>query len=75
VEGEGLVRPTARRDWEEFDDGYAEGIRGSLEEFLSALDTGATPHGECRDNFQTLAMVFAALESSRTGERVSVPLE
>jgi hypothetical protein len=28
--------------------------------------------GECHDNIRSLAMVFAALESSRTGQRVAV---
>jgi predicted dehydrogenase len=48
------------------------GIRGSLQEFLNALETGATPMGECHDNIRSLAMVFAAVESSATGQRVAV---
>jgi predicted dehydrogenase len=43
-----------------------------LNDFLDALDTGRTPHGECHDNIKTLAMVFAAIESARTGQRVTV---
>lgn len=49
-----------------------DGIAGSLREFLHALETGSTPHGECHDNIKSLAMVFAAVESSRTGKRVKV---
>lgn len=49
------------------------GIRGSLADFLNALETGATPMGECHDNIKSLAMVFAAVESSATGLRVPVP--
>jgi predicted dehydrogenase len=45
---------------------------GSLEDFLSALDTGSTPMGECHDNIRSLAMVLAAAESARRGERVRV---
>ncbi|MHB8636477.1 MAG: Gfo/Idh/MocA family protein [Fimbriimonadaceae bacterium] len=45
------------------------GIAGSLEEFLSALDTGSTPSGECHDNIKSLAMVFAATRSARSGVR------
>lgn len=48
------------------------GIAGSLRDFLNALTTGATPMGECHDNIKSLAMVFAAIESSATGTRVSV---
>ncbi|CAN5677393.1 Gfo/Idh/MocA family oxidoreductase [soil metagenome] len=49
-----------------------EGIAGSLEEFINALKTGETPNGECHDNIQSLAMVFAAVESSRRKERVEI---
>lgn len=48
------------------------GIAGSLDEFLWALRTGSTPNGECHDNYKSLAMVFAAIESAETGLRVSV---
>jgi predicted dehydrogenase len=48
------------------------GIAGSLRDFLNALDTGATPQGECHDNIKSLAMVFAAVESAQTGKRVRI---
>ena len=48
------------------------GIAGSLRDFLNALQTGATPMGECHDNIKSLAMVFAAIESSAEGKRVTV---
>jgi len=48
------------------------GIAGSLNDFLNALQTGATPMGECHDNIKSLAMVFAAIESAQTGQRVLV---
>lgn len=51
----------------------AEGIAGSLNDFLNALKTGATPMGECHDNIKSLAMVFAAIESAQQGKRVVVP--
>src|SRR6185503_7487505 len=47
-------------------------IAGSLREFLHALDTGATPMGECHDNIKSLAMVFSAIESAATGRRIAV---
>ena len=46
------------------------GIEGSLDEFLQALKTGAVPNGECHDNIVSLAMVFAAIKSSREGRKV-----
>ena len=48
------------------------GIAGSLRDFLHALDTGATPMGECHDNIKSLAMVFGAIESAQTGQRVKI---
>lgn len=48
------------------------GIHGSLADFLRALDTGSTPMGECHDNIQSLAMVFAAVESAGQRRRVKV---
>lgn len=50
----------------------SEGIRGSLEEFLLALETGVSPNGECHDNIKSLAMVFAAIESANRQERVPI---
>jgi predicted dehydrogenase len=44
------------------------GIAGSLEDFLNALRTGETPKGECHDNYESLRMVFGAIEkASSTG--------
>jgi predicted dehydrogenase len=48
------------------------GIAGSLRDFLHALETGVTPMGECHDNIKSLAMVFAAIESSRLKQRIPV---
>lgn len=50
------------------------GIAGSLRDFLHALETGATPMGECHDNIKSLAMVFGAIESAATGQRVKVEI-
>lgn len=50
----------------------AEGIDGSLADFVRALRGGQPPMSECHDNIRSLAMVMAALESSRTGRRVRV---
>ncbi len=53
-------------------EGAPSGIAGSLRDFLNALRTGATPMGECHDNIKSLAMVFAAIESAGSGQRVAV---
>lgn len=50
----------------------SEGIAGSLDDFLRALDGGYTPMGECHDNIKSLAMVEAAVKSARRGRRVAV---
>lgn len=69
VEQGGFHAHFASRSADVQDDMLA-GIAGSLDEFLRALRTGATPLGECHDNIKSLAMVHAAIESSRSGRRV-----
>ncbi len=46
------------------------GMHGALREMLAFLRTGRQPQTECHDNIKSLAMVFAAMESSRKGRRV-----
>ena len=48
------------------------GMHGSLREMLAHLRTGRKVQCECHDNIKSLAMVFAAIESSHTGKRVNV---
>ena len=47
-------------------------MRGALREMLAFLRKGTTPQTECHDNIQSLAMVFAVIESSRKGRRVPI---
>ena len=68
---EGFTRPSATIEAVVRHDAPG-GIAGSLADFLNALRTGETPMGECHDNIKSLAMVFAAIESSATGQRVPV---
>jgi predicted dehydrogenase len=51
-----------------------EGIAGALNEFIDALASKGKQRPQCLlpDNYKSLAMVFAAIESSRTGKRVKV---
>jgi len=48
------------------------GMHGGLLEMLAYLRTGKKPQTECHDNINSLAMVFAAMESARKGKRVLV---
>lgn len=48
-----------------------EGLDAALAEFVAALDGGPAPSGEIHRNVWSLAMVEAALESSRIGATVA----
>jgi predicted dehydrogenase len=48
------------------------GMHGAVREMLRFLRTDRLPQTECHDNIKSLAMVFAAMESSRKGRRVPV---
>jgi predicted dehydrogenase len=48
------------------------GLRHALAEFVGALRTGRSPQTDGRDNLRSLAMCYAAVESSRRGEPVAV---
>ena len=43
-----------------------------IDQFLTWLDDGPVPPTALRDNIATAAMVFAAVEASRTGQPVDV---
>ena len=49
-----------------------EGIAGSLNEFLDHLIKGKAVQCETKDNIKSLAMVFAAMKSARSGKREKV---
>jgi predicted dehydrogenase len=46
--------------------------RQVLREMLEFLRTGKTPQSECHDNLKSLAMTYAAIESSRRGRWVRI---
>ncbi len=48
------------------------GLHGALREMLSFLRTGDRPQTECHDNIKSLAMVFAAIESSKQARRIAI---
>ena len=67
---EGFFRPKESFSLE--DVSVAGGQQGALKEFLTAINGGALPQGECHDNIKSLAMVFAAVESSRKGKKIKI---
>ena len=48
------------------------GHGGVIRDFVRCVQTGATPETVCTDNIQSLAMVFGAIESAETGQRISI---
>ena len=48
------------------------GMRGALREMLAYVRKGTVPQTECHDNIKSLAMVFAAIESSKRRRRLPV---
>ncbi|MGU3411168.1 Gfo/Idh/MocA family protein [Microbacterium sp. M1A1_1b] len=47
-------------------------IAGALASFVRALGSGTTPDGEVHGNVMSLAMVEAAIASTRTGQRIVI---
>jgi predicted dehydrogenase len=47
-------------------------MHGSLREMLAFLRAGKTPQTRARDNIKSLAMVLAAIESSKKGKRIAI---
>lgn len=48
------------------------GHAGLIREFVECVRTGGTPQTIATDNIRSLAMVFAAIESARSGRKVDV---
>ncbi len=49
-----------------------EGHEGCLDALFASLRSGRTPETDCRDNIKSLAMVFGAIESARSGQVVDL---
>ena len=70
---EGFHRPLA--DLEVLpppNDSQTHGHASVIAEFVGAIESGRTPETVGRDNIKSLAMVFGAIESARTGARIRV---
>lgn len=51
---------------------HTHGHASVIAEFLAAIESGRAPETDGSDNINSLAMVFAAIESARSGQRVSI---
>ncbi len=54
------------------DPDQTHGHASVVAEFLDAIETGRAPETDGTDNIKSLAMVFAAIESARTGQRIPI---
>ena len=51
---------------------WKTGHHGCLEHMFHALEAGVKPETDCGDNVYSMAMVLAALESAKTGQKVMI---
>lgn len=56
------------------DEDQTHGHASVIAEFIAAIETGRPPETVSSDNIKSLAMVFAAIESARTGQRVTITI-
>lgn len=54
------------------DDDQTHGHASVIAEFLDAIETGRMPETDGSDNIKSLAMVFAAIESAKAGQRMPI---
>ena len=52
--------------------GMEQSHKGVIMEFVRCIRDGGTPETVCTDNIKSLAMVFGAIESAETGQRVHI---
>ena len=75
VDGSGLLRDEAPIVVPEpADVDQTHGHASVLAEFLDAIEQGRRPETASSDNIKSLAMVFAAIESARTQQRVLISI-
>ena len=56
------------------DEDQTHGHASVIAEFIAAIETGRPPETVSSDNIKSLAMVFAAIESARAGQRVPITI-
>lgn len=62
---DGTRRPSLSGSWN------PTGWKGAMLELLATIEDGKRPSHDAADNLRTLELVFAAIESARTGESVA----
>lgn len=62
----GVARPALTGSW------FNDGFHGTMAELLSSVEENREPSNNGRDNLLSLALAFAAIDSSRTGVARSV---
>ncbi len=60
----GVARPQLEGTW------FKEGFAGTMGAVLQAIETGTRPLNDARGNLDSLALVFAAIASSHSGEPI-----
>jgi predicted dehydrogenase len=63
---EGRAQPKLEGAW------FNDGFRGAMGALLVAIENDAEPENGAEDNLRSLALVFAALRSRRTGREVAI---
>jgi predicted dehydrogenase len=63
---EGVARPQLRGTW------FNDGFRGAMGALLVAIENDTEPANGARQNLDSLALAFAAIESGHTGKEVAV---
>jgi predicted dehydrogenase len=71
----GFVREVAPLPVVAADPARTLGHASVIADFIDSVETGRRPETDARDNFISLAMVLAAIQSASTGERVAVPVD
>lgn len=77
----GVGAPEFLRETEEIavpalgDEYQSQGHASVIAEFLDAIAEGRAPETDSTDNLHSIAMVFGAIESAKTGKRIPINIE
>ena len=70
---EGFLRSTADLEFPaDVPDEKTGGHEGLIREYVEAIRSGGPTETPATDNIKSLAMVFGAIESAETGQRVAI---